>query len=372
MKENNMMSKAQDKAARVTINLKIKVKAELPEGEKLYITGNLPQLGNWKPDSKQLEMDSSGFFNMQIAVNPGSILECKLTRGSWKTQAITDRKKIPPDNLVIKATGNRTVNVTIHDWLDQQVLESDPVKGKLLRFNGLRCRNLKYQRQIQIWLPESYSEKAEPYGVIYMHDCQNLFEPAAAFAGVDWKVDETVSRLLEADEIRPCIVVGIPNSPDRMKELNLFTRLGKAYARFVVEEVKPFIESRFNVSGDRYDNAIMGSSMGGLMSLQMLLAYSQEFALAGCLSSAFEQTGDKMFAQVRNADELPLDTKIYLDTGEFEPPIAESFFTMTELLKERGFVEGENLLAWFDEEATHSEAAWAARLEIPLKFLFGK
>lgn len=367
-----MQTNTKNKAPSIQILLKIKLKAKIPQGERLYITGNIPLLGNWQPDKKPLEISEDETYALQLNAQPGSIVECKLTRGNWKTQAITDRKQIPPENIVIKANRNKTVNITVYDWLDQQMLESDPVKGKLLSYNGLPCRNLKYQRPIQIWLPECYSEKGEPFAVIYMHDSQNLFEPATSFAGVDWKVDETVSRLIEAGEIRRCIVVGIPNSPDRMKELNMFTREGKAYGRFVVEEVKPFIEGRFNVARDRNQNAIMGSSMGGLMSLQMLLAYSDEFALAGCLSSAFQKTDDKIFAQVRNAGSLPFNSKIYLDTGEFEPPIADSYFAMVELLKQRGFIEGENLLAWFDEEATHSEAAWARRLEIPLKYLMGK
>jgi predicted alpha/beta superfamily hydrolase len=356
----------------VTIDLNIKLKAALPEGEQLHITGSLPELGNWDPEGVPLSPDSNGLYQLQLSAERGSIIECKLTRGTWKTQGIYDPDVVPPDNFVIKAGKNKKINITILDWLDKQILESDPVRGKLLSYNGLACKKLKYQRSVQIWLPESYSEKAEPCAVIYMHDSQNLFEPATSFAGVDWKVDETISEMIEAGEIRPCIVVGIPNSPARMKELNMFTAEGKAYGRFIVDEVKPFIEGKFNVSGKPADNCIMGSSMGGLMSLQMLLAYNDKFSMAGCLSSAFQKTGDKIFAQVRNAETMPLDAKLYLDTGEFEPPIAESFFAMVELLQEKGYREQENLFAYLDEGATHSESAWARRLRIPLKYLLGK
>lgn len=356
----------------VSIDINIKVKGKLPAGDSLYITGNTEELGSWDPTGLKLARSSDGGYFLAITAEKNSIVEFKLTRGDWKTQAICDKKVIPPENVVIKASRSKKINLTIYDWLDQQVLESDPVKGRLLSYNGLVCKKLKYQRTIQIWLPEGYSEKGKPCSVIYMHDSQNLFEPATAFAGADWKVDETISEMLAKKEIRPCIVVGIPNSPDRMKELNLFTSQGKAYAEFVVKEVKPFVESRFNVSSHRHDNAIMGSSMGGLMSLQMLLAYSDVFALAGCLSSAFQQTAGKIFTQIRKAAKMPLDSRIYLDTGEFEPPIAESFFEMVELLKAKGYEEDKNLLGFFDAEATHSEAAWARRLHIPLKFLLGK
>ncbi len=367
-----MKSTATKKTASVSITLNIKLKAKLPVDEKLYITGNLPELGDWDPAGIPLNKGSDGIYQIQVSAERSSIIECKITRGTWKTQGIYDSEIVPPDNFVIKANKDKKINVTIIDWLDQQILESDPIRGKILNYNGLICKKLKHQRPVQIWLPESYSETGEPCAVIYMHDSQNLFEPSTSFAGVDWKVDETVSEMIEAGEIRPCIVVGIPNSPDRMKELNMFTPEGKAYGKFIVEEVMPFIEGRFNVSKKRSDTGIMGSSMGGLMSLQMLLAYSDKFALAGCLSSAFAKTNGKIFTQVRNADKLPLDAKLYLDTGEFEPPIAESYFAMVELLVEKGFCEGENLLAYFDEQATHSEAAWARRLKIPLEYLLGK
>jgi len=367
-----MQAKTKAHSNHVSIDINIKVKGKFPAGDSLYITGNIEELGSWDPAGLKLSRNPDGGYSLAIAAEKNSIVEFKLTRGDWKTQAICDKKVVPPENVVVKASRSKKINLTIHDWLDRQVLESDPVKGRLMSYNGLACKKLKYHRPIQIWLPDSYSEKGRPCSVIYMHDSQNLFEPATAFAGVDWKVDETISEMLAQKEIRPCIVVGIPNSPDRMKELNLFTPEGKAYAEFVVKEVKPFVESRFNVSSNRHDNAVMGSSMGGLMSLQMLLAYSDVFALAGCLSSAFQKTDGKIFTQIRKATKLPLDSRIYLDTGEFEPPIAESFFEMVELLKTKGYEEDKNLFGFFDSEATHSEAAWARRLHVPLKFLLGK
>lgn len=367
-----MKSTVTKKITTVSITLNIKLKAKLKPGEQLYVTGNIPELGDWDPAGIPLNKGDDELYQIQITSERGKFIECKLTRGTWKTQGIYDLDKVPPENLVIKANKDKKINVTILDWLDQQILESDPVKGKLLNFNGLTCKKLKYQRGVQIWLPESYSETGEPCAVIYMHDGQNLFEPANSFAGADWKVDEAVTEMIDAGEIRPCIVVGIPNSPARMKELNMFTAVGKAYGRFVVDEVKPFIEARFNVSKKKSDNCIMGSSMGGLMSLQMLLAYPDAFGLAGCLSSAFHKTDGKIFDQVCNAANLPLDSRLYIDTGEFEQTIADDYYAMGDLLLERGFVEGENLFAYFDEQAVHSEPAWARRLKIPLKYLLGK
>lgn len=351
------------------IQLDIQVKADFPMEDQLFITGNLPQFGNWDPSGFRLPEIEPGHYQVNVAVEPGSIIECKLTRGTWKTQGIYDRQDIPPSNLVIRAESDAIIPVTIIDWLDQQVLESDPVCGELVVINHLAAPGLKYQRPLTVWLPENYSEFKAPAAVLYMHDGQNLFEPSAAFAGVDWKVDETVGSMIAKKKIRNCIVVGIANSPDRMQELNLFSDKGKAYADYVVNVVKPYIDSHFNVDPRPESTFIMGSSMGGLMSFQMSCFLPGIFGGAGCLSSAFWKTSERVFSTVEKSAFFPDNLKLYLDTGEFEPPIAKAYFRMMKLLKSRGYIEGYNLMGYYDEAATHCEAAWARRLHLPLQFL---
>lgn len=355
-----------------TIKLNINLKNALPEDDSLFITGNLPQLGNWDPAGKRLEAQKPGIYSIELTPETGSIIECKITRGNWKTQGIYDLSDIPPSNLVIKAQANREVEVSILDWLDKQVLHSDPIIGEVVSSPEFECRGLKYKRNVQVWKSPECKDYQGPFSVLYMHDGQNLFEPSSAFAGVDWKVDEVVTTLLAENEIKPCIVVAIPNSPDRMQELNLFTQSGKAYADFLVNEVKPWVKKNFKVSSDPYDHVIMGSSMGGLMSFQMVCAYPGLFKKAGCLSSAFQKTDGRIFQQVGRSNSVPSDCVFYLDTGEYEPPIAKSYFHMMNILKDKGFIEGYNLMGFFDESATHCEAAWAKRLHLPLKFLLKK
>jgi predicted alpha/beta superfamily hydrolase len=221
-------------------------------------------------------------------------------------------------------------------------------------------------------LPENYDKTDEPFSVLYMHDGQNLFEPANSFAGVDWKVDETITELLRTDKITNVIVVGIPNSPDRMRELNMLTPEGKAYAKYVVKNVKPFIDEHYRTIPTAEHTCISGSSMGGLMSFQMACKYPEVFGLAGCFSPAFPKTYGKIFQQVKKPGYVPVQVKFYIDTGEFEPPIVETYFQMMKKLKELGLKEGHNLLGYYDAGATHCEAAWAKRFHIPMKFLFGK
>lgn len=352
------------------IKLNVDLKTELPNSDKVYITGNLPELGNWDPAGIPLSLKGPGKYEINFVAHTGSIVECKLTRGTWKTQGIYEPSIVPPSNLVIPATKDGEINVSIVDWLDQQQIVSDPVIGTLVDITDLKSPALRYDRKIQVWLPLTYSERGPAHAVLYMHDGQNLFEPDSAFAGIDWKVDEAITKLISAGQIKNCIVVGIENSPDRMQELNLFTDPGTAYADYVVNVVKPYIDNNFNVLHDTANTGIMGSSMGGLMSFQMICRYPDVFGKAGCLSSAFQKTYGRIFDYVTCSKNLPHQAKIYLDTGEYEPSIAQAYFAMMRTLKERGFIEGHNLMGLFDEKATHCEAAWAKRLHYPLQFLF--
>jgi predicted alpha/beta superfamily hydrolase len=351
------------------ITLDIAIKAALPQAEQLFITGNLPELGDWDPAGNIVKETSPGRHQVTLTARAGSIIECKLTRGTWKTQAIFSCDDIPPSNLVIKVKKNKVYKVEIIDWLDQLIIESDPVEGELITITDLASSALEYQRDIQVWLPDTYDHEGPPSSVIYMHDGQNLFEPAKTFAGVDWKIDETLTELLQQQQIKNCIVVGIPNSPLRMQELDLATTEGQAYMSFITDIVKPYIDSQFNVAADAKNTMVMGSSMGGLMSLQMAIARPDVFSGAGCLSSAFSRSQNNLFAYVKKLGFLPDGLRIYLDTGEYEPPIVKDYFKMMHLLKKKGFNEGYNLMGLFDEKATHCEAAWAKRLGYPLRFL---
>ncbi len=354
------------------IRLNVTLKAEMPKSDSLYVSGNLLELGDWNPAGKKMTQSVDGSYYIEFNARMGSIVQCKFTRGTWKTQGIHTEGDVPPNNYVIKVNKSKDVDVTILEWLDQRVVVSDPVQGKLVSFDCFECKGLDYKRPITVWLPDSYSEKSEPNAVIYMHDGQNLFEPSASFNGVDWKVDETLTKLLKSGEIKNCIVVGIPNSPDRMKELNLESKLGKSYAEFVINEVMPFINGKFNTSKKPEDNIIAGSSMGGLMSFQMAVEYPEVFGKAACFSPAFPLTYSQIMGKIKKCSSLPLESMLYIDTGEYEEPITGSCTEMYELLLKKGYEENKNLLYYLDKEAIHTESAWARRFHIPMKFLLEK
>src|SRR5438309_9151504 len=160
-------------------------------------------------------------------------------------------------------------------------------------------------RRVVVWLPSGYRAHGPKYAVLYMHDGQNLFDKATAGYGMEWQIDETLDRLIREKKVRPTIVVGIWNTPKRLQEyvpskafnglppdyrekvraLYGGDPLSDGYLKFIVRELRPMIDKRFNVKTDRAATAIMGSSMGSLVSLYAIDEYPQIFGAAGMMST---------------------------------------------------------------------------------------
>ncbi len=247
-------------------------------------------------------------------------------------------------------------------------------------------------RMVEIWLPPNYdSERSDGYPVLYMHDGQNLFQPSQ-MSGADWGIREAIVKLVDAGEMPPVIVVGIASLPTRWEEYmpakafylpraealreewadKLVTRpFSDDYLNFVVKELKPFVDARYNTAPERPSTFLMGSSMGGLISLYAISEYPDVFGGAGCLSTHWVVGDGAMVDYMKIALPTPKQHKIYFDFGtvdldaEYEPFQMEADAVM----REQGFTEGKDWLTKKFVGATHSEQAWRERLHIPLKFL---
>jgi predicted alpha/beta superfamily hydrolase len=248
-------------------------------------------------------------------------------------------------------------------------------------------------RSVEVWLPPDYDQgDANGYAVLYMHDGQNLFEPQKSYIGVDWGLDETMAVLNQKREIRPTIVVGIWNTPLRMREYlpqrpfcdhrsqhlrnRVITRYGGMpisdnYLRFLVYELKPFIDSRYRTRPAREFTFLMGSSMGGLISLYAICEYPHVFGGAGCLSTHWP-IAQKSFSTYLN-EKLPKPGrhKLYLDYGNEVDNAGYRYKQkrVERILKGKGYKFG---LDWYGSWYVgdpHSETAWRDRVHVPLRFL---
>jgi predicted alpha/beta superfamily hydrolase len=236
----------------------------------------------------------------------------------------------------------------------------------------LRIAGLNRERTIRLYLPPSYAtQAAKRYPVLYLHDGQNLFDAATAYAG-EWGVDETLDALAVATGFE-AIVVGIDNGRDkRMNELNPWPHdrfgagEGEAYLDFIVQTVKPHIDARFRTRGDAASTLIGGSSMGGLISHAAIHRHPTVFGKALVFSPAY-WTAPAMAAYAQ-AHPLPADARVYIYAGGREgrdmAPLAES---MVQQLQRQGTTTAWRLVP----EAEHNEAAWRAEFERAVRWLFG-
>ena len=249
-------------------------------------------------------------------------------------------------------------------------------------------------RHVDVWLPPGYDlNPMEHYPVLYMHDGQNLFDPAFSYTGVDWGVDEAISALAARGEITEMIVVGTWNTALRWCEYlpqepwaalggehmhdNLSGRcpsgmcVSDLYLQFLVEELKPLIDRTYRTLPDADHTIVMGSSMGGLISLYALCRYPQVFGRAGCVSTHWPAGEEYLVDYFGAVLPTPGRHKLYFDYGDqtldslYEP----YQLRMNGLLAKNGFVEGRDCLVKKFPGADHSESAWRARVEIPLRFL---
>ena len=217
---------------------------------------------------------------------------------------------------------------------------------------------------VRVFLPPGYDEnELQRFPVLYMQDGQNLFFPGKAAYGKHWRVSETLALLERMNLVRQVIVVGV-YSRERMRE---YTRPGyEAYGRFLAQELKPYVDSQYRTASAAEDTAVMGSSLGGVVSLYAGWQYPHVFGQVGALSSTFGYQDDLL---ERVLTEKKRALRIYLDSG-WPQDNYEATRGMAAALRSRGFREGRDLLYLAHPEGRHEEAAWAARFHVPFQFFF--
>jgi len=238
----------------------------------------------------------------------------------------------------------------------------------------LAMPGLERTRTVRIYLPPSYATAADRrYPVIYMHDGQNLFDDATAFAG-EWGVDESMDKLAQICAFE-AIVVGIDNGGEkRMTELNAWPNErfgapeGEQYLGFLVDVVRPYIDQHYRTEPGRNSTAIIGSSMGGLASHYAIHARPEVFGMAGVLSPAY-WVAPSIFDEV-SAKTLPAAARVYLYAGGKEgAEMTTDARRMYELLAKT--TAPDHLLLHIVEAAEHNEAAWRAEFPAVVVWLFG-
>jgi predicted alpha/beta superfamily hydrolase len=317
------------------------------------------------------------------------------------------------NNRTLTPTKDASVEIEVKKWADAARVETGekPPEKKSTRSGDIRVHKfhsdaLGSDRDILVYLPPGYETSRESYPVLYMHDGQNVFDAATSFSGVEWRADETATRLIEEKKIEPLIIVAIANTKDRIEEYTLYHDEqrkqgggGLEYMKFVAEELKPFIDKTYWTRGHRDSTAVGGSSLGGTISLEICRAYPEKFGNCIAMSPALAwadyrlinemdginpdvvRHGGVEVGQSKTHDDASnswiKDCRFWIDAGtrEGDAQANENAMVGGVLRLEAkliwgGLKKGEGYEILIVDGAQHNEAAWADRFDKALMFLF--
>lgn len=272
--------------------------------------------------------------------------------------------------------------VNWYPYLEGKDPHTHGVEGDVRITHQVYSPQLENTRDLYIYLPPSYHYSSIAYPVLYFQDGQNAFDHAISYAG-EWHADRTMQAL--AAEGREAILVFVPNMGEqRIREYNPFQSgafeggRGEDYLHFLVDTVKPLIDTDFRTLPDRLHTGIVGSSMGGLISLYGFFRRPDIFGLLCAMSPSLWVNYNAVGETIQNA---PYSWgRIYLDIGghELTPrsskrnhAYVDSVRQFRDMIAQKGFVEGQTLRFIEDETGGHNEMAWGHRLPDAIRFLIG-
>jgi predicted alpha/beta superfamily hydrolase len=326
-------------------------------------------------DSKfEFKPNHQGVLALSIDSIPKAF-EYKICRGSWNNVEVDSLGRDVPNRFYIDSLGNG-ISIAVKGWRDRfpaKQLTSTASSNVHFLPTSIEIPQLKRRRTVRVYFPPNYAS-SQGFPVIYMFDGQNLFDNATAFSG-EWGVDETLDSLYRTRALS-CIVVGIYHGDsERMNELTPWPDLqkrggdGEKFAKFIVQDLKPYIDKHYRTLPDRDNTIIMGSSLGGLMALYMSMEYPDVFGKAGVFSPSLWWS-EKVFEQIQKFKKRRFH-KIYLSAGEKESDrMVTDMERAQKLFKDVGFGENE-LLYKVDPEGKHNEQFWRKEFPKAINWLFG-
>jgi predicted alpha/beta superfamily hydrolase len=257
--------------------------------------------------------------------------------------------------------------------------------GELRYHHDFPSRALGNRRTLAVYLPPGYGAGRRRYPVLYLHDGQNLFDPAAAASGVAWDAHTTAERLIRARRIPPLILVGVHSTADRLDEYTPCPDPGEGaggrgglYGRFLADEVKPFIDGRYRTRPGRGHTGVAGSSLGGLVSLTIAREHRDRFGLCGLLSPSLWWCRARVLRDLERDPGWLGGVRFWLDAGTREGGRGSGYprgVTHTRRLVRQfdaaGLVRGRDYAYQEVAGGEHHEAAWAGRFDRVLLFFFG-
>lgn len=375
-------------------NVEVKFRVHLPEplaaGESVFLSGNHPALGNWKPEGLRLIADPDGHYWAQIEVPLKTNLQFKLTRGSWNTvESEPNGGHRPNRTLVVDRPMND--ELFVRGWADKTHggPRRSTVVGDLKVWHET---SIDPSRSIRVWLPPSHGQLDDSglprrFPVLYLLDGQNLFDSATSAFGIEWGIDESLMHGILTGEIAEMIVVGVDNTAQRIEEytnqefeIGGKVRGGNAnvFIDWLSGVLKNKIDQKFYTLPERESTWIGGSSLGGLCTLHAVLTHEHIFSKGLVFSpSVFWAEAQLTEDTVTQITKTSKPVKLWIDFGDSEgkdPNSAKE--NLDRFIKFRSAVSAAcgsdktastQLIFSIVPGGKHNEASWSTRFLVGLK-----
>ncbi|HPO51149.1 MAG TPA: alpha/beta hydrolase-fold protein, partial [Spirochaetota bacterium] len=225
--------------------------------------------------------------------------------------------------ILFNCNQNLTESTTTTTTTGTTTTTTTTIYGKIDTIENFKSTHLNNSRNIRVYLPKSYdASDSQRYKVVYMHDGQNVFAPGGPYGC--WFVEKAYADLQKKDLIEELIIVGINNNSDRIKEYTPTFDAGykdggrgELYTKFIIEEVMPYVDKNYKTKTGPENTAIIGSSLGGLISMYIAWNHPEKFGMAGCVSSSFWWDNRNLLKEIE-ASSVKKNVKFWIDCGTAE------------------------------------------------------
>ncbi len=361
--------------AQVTLKVTA-IPANTPENAQIYFAGSA---NGWNPADPNFTLQSDGLGNRTIVIPEGiGTVTYKFTRGGWPTVEGNAIGGFLPDRTFTFNGAPQTINLTIQSWEDLGGASNSTAAANVqILNNAFFMPQLNTSRKIWLYLPPDYATSTKNYPVLYMQDGQNLFDNATSFSG-EWQVDETLNTLF-ANGDYGAIVVGIDNGGGaRLDEYSPWNNPqygggdGDDYMNFLANTLKPFIDANYRTRAEPAMNAMIGSSMGGLIATYGACEHPDAFRKVGSMSPAYWFALTDLVNYISSSTVNLSNQRMYFVGGTTESStMVPNINTVKDNLVAKGLLPT-NVFTKFDTYGQHNENYWKGEFGGLYQWLFAE
>lgn len=345
---------------------------DTPRDSKFHLVGTI---NDWQPNLSEFEFTEGDFGSLSLTLKDvPDTLEYKICRGDWISVEVDSVGKDIDNRTYVDSIGSM-VMLSIPNWRDRinpKQLVSTASKNVFFTPTSIEIPQLDRRRTVRVYFPPNYSSR-QGFPVVYLLDGQNVFDKSTAIAD-EWQVDEAMDSLFQKRGLG-CIVIAIYHGEDqRLNEYTPWANAnkeggdGEKFAKFIVRDLKPYIDKYYRTVPDRNNTIIVGSSMGGLMALYMALEYPKVFGKAAVFSPTLSWSSE-IFTKIEKFKKRNFQ-QIYLYAGKQEKsPMVRDVKKANRLLKDVGFSENELMLN-LEPFGRNSELYWGREYPKAIRWFF--